>query len=107
MAVILSRSTDRIPHWENEVTSVARGLWRRPCFSESARSCASGADIVSELVAKGENELGMVVITQIMTTPGVELVGPIPREIQSYIRWSGAVSATSAARGSHETCSTF
>lgn len=37
----------------------------------------------SELVAKGEIELGMVVTTQIMTTPGVELVGPIPREIQS------------------------
>jgi hypothetical protein len=34
------------------------------------------SDIVSELVAKGEVELGMVVITQILTTPGVELVGP-------------------------------
>jgi molybdate transport system substrate-binding protein len=54
-------------------------------------------DIVSELVAKGEIELGMVVITQIMTTPGVELVGPIPHEVQSYVRWSGAVSANSAA----------
>ena len=38
-------------------------------------------DIVSELVAKGELELGVVVITQILTTPGVELVGPIPPEI--------------------------
>jgi molybdate transport system substrate-binding protein len=55
------------------------------------------ADIVSELVAKGEIELGMVVMTQIVTTPGVELVGPIPHEIQSYVRWSGAVSANSAA----------
>jgi len=54
-------------------------------------------DIVSELVAKGEIEVGMVVITQIMTTPGVELVGPIPPEIQSYVRWNGAVSANSAA----------
>ncbi len=54
-------------------------------------------DIVSELVAKGEIELGMVVITQIMTTPGVELVGPIPEEVQSYIRWSGGVSARSVA----------
>ena len=54
-------------------------------------------DIVSELVAKGEIELGLVVITQIMTTPGVELVGPIPDEVQSYVRWSGAVSANSAA----------
>lgn len=54
-------------------------------------------DIVSELVAKGEIELGMVVITQIMTTPGVELVGPIPEELQYYVRWSGGVSANSAA----------
>ena len=54
-------------------------------------------DIVSELVAKGEIELGMVVMTQIMTTPGVELVGPIPHELQSYVRWSGAVGANSAA----------
>src|SRR4051812_35058618 len=53
-------------------------------------------DIVSELVAKGEIELGMVVITQIITTAGVELVGPIPSEIQSYVRWSGGVSANSA-----------
>jgi molybdate transport system substrate-binding protein len=54
-------------------------------------------DIVSELVAKGEIELGMVVITQIMTTPGVDLVGPLPREVQSYVKWSGGVSANSAA----------
>jgi molybdate transport system substrate-binding protein len=54
-------------------------------------------DIVSELVAKGEIELGLVVITQIMTTSGVELVGPIPREIQSYVRWSGAVSTNPSA----------
>ena len=38
-------------------------------------------DIVSELVAKGEIELGIPVITQILTTPGVELVGPLPPEI--------------------------
>ena len=54
-------------------------------------------DIVSELVAKGEIELGMVVITQIMTTPGVELVGPLPLEIQSYITFSAGVSTTAKA----------
>jgi molybdate transport system substrate-binding protein len=52
-------------------------------------------DIVSELVARGEIELGMVVITQIMTTPGVELVGPLPPEIQSYITFTGGVSTAS------------
>jgi len=54
-------------------------------------------DIVSELVAKGEVELGLVVITQIVTTPGVELVGPIPAEIQSYITFTAGISAKATA----------
>ena len=53
------------------------------------------SDIVSELVAKGEIELGLVVITQILTTPGVELVGPLPPELQSYVAFAAGVSATS------------
>ncbi|SRR6266581_2292274 len=61
------------------------------------------SDIVSELVGKGELELGVVVITQILTTPGVELVGPIPPEIQFYTVFTAGVSASSkapdAARG--------
>lgn len=54
-------------------------------------------DIVSELVAKGELELGVVVITQILTTPGVELVGPLPPEIQLYTVFTAGVSANSKA----------
>jgi molybdate transport system substrate-binding protein len=61
------------------------------------------SDIVSELVASGEVELGLVVITQILTTPGVELVGPLPAEIQSYVAFTAGISANSrepeAARG--------
>jgi molybdate transport system substrate-binding protein len=52
-------------------------------------------DICSELVAKGEIELGIVAITQILTAPGVEFVGPLPPEIQFYTTFGGAVSATS------------
>ena len=54
-------------------------------------------DIVSELVAKGEIELGLVVITQIVTTPGVDLVGPIPNEIQSYITFTAGIGAKATA----------
>jgi len=54
-------------------------------------------DIVSELVAKGEIELGLVVITQIVTTPGVDLVGPIPKEIQSYITFTAGIGAKATA----------
>jgi molybdate transport system substrate-binding protein len=53
--------------------------------------------MISEFVAKGEVELGMLVITQILTTPGVELVGPIPQELQFYVAWSGGISANSSA----------
>ena len=40
-------------------------------------------------------ELGIVVITQILTTDGVALAGPLPSEIQSYITFTGGISATS------------
>ena len=53
------------------------------------------SDVVSEQVAKGELELGIVVITQILTTPGVELVGPLPPELQIYVVFAGAVGAQS------------
>jgi molybdate transport system substrate-binding protein len=54
-------------------------------------------DAVSELVAKGELELGVVVMTQILTTPGVELVGPLPPEIQFYTTFVAGISADSKA----------
>jgi molybdate transport system substrate-binding protein len=54
-------------------------------------------DIVSELVAKGEVELGIVVLTQILTTPGVELVGLLPPEIKVTTSFGAAVSARSEA----------
>ena len=53
------------------------------------------SDIVSEMVAKGEVELGLIVITQIVTTAGVELVGPFPPEVQSYTVFAAGISADS------------
>jgi molybdate transport system substrate-binding protein len=53
------------------------------------------ADAVSTMTAKGEVELGLSITTQILTTPGVELVGPFPAEIQRYYAFAGAVSTTS------------
>jgi molybdate transport system substrate-binding protein len=53
-------------------------------------------DVVSEMVAEGKIEIGMVNISQILTTAGVDLVGPLPADIQSYIVFSGGVNAKSA-----------
>lgn len=55
-------------------------------------------DIVAEMVAKGEAELAVVVITQILTTDGVELAGPLPPDIQSIMTFSGAISTTARSR---------
>jgi molybdate transport system substrate-binding protein len=73
------------------------GLIERLGIAEAVRPKATRpeTDIVSELVARGEVELGMVVITQILTTPGVELVGPLPPEIRSYITFTAGVSTDS------------
>jgi molybdate transport system substrate-binding protein len=75
------------------------GLLERLGIAEAVKSKVTrpDSDIVSELVAKGEVELGMVVITQILTTPGVELVGPLPPEIQSYVAFVAGVSVNSKA----------
>jgi molybdate transport system substrate-binding protein len=54
-------------------------------------------DVVSEMVAEGKIEIGMVNIAQVLTTPGVDLVGPLPPELQSYIVFSAGVSANSRA----------
>jgi molybdate transport system substrate-binding protein len=73
------------------------GLFERLGIADSIKSKVTRpeSDIVSELVASGEVELGIVVITQILTTPGVEFVGPLPLEIQSYVAFAGGVSTTS------------
>jgi molybdate transport system substrate-binding protein len=75
------------------------GLLERLGISDAIQSKVTrpDTDIVSKLVATGQIELGMVVITQILTTPGVELVGPLPAEIQSYITFTGGVSTASRA----------
>jgi molybdate transport system substrate-binding protein len=75
------------------------GLLERLGIAEAVKAKVTRpeSDIVSELVAKGEVELGVVVITQIVTTPGVDLVGPLPPEIQSYVAFTAGISTHSKA----------
>jgi molybdate transport system substrate-binding protein len=44
-------------------------------------------------VAAGEVELGLSIIPDILAVPGVEVLGPLPREIQHYIVETAVVSA--------------
>jgi len=85
------------------------GLLDRLGIAEAIRSKVTrpDTDVVSELVAQGEVELGMVVITQILTTPGVDLVGPLPPEIQSYVTFTAGISARAHVPGAATQLITF
>jgi molybdate transport system substrate-binding protein len=50
-----------------------------------------------ERVAKGEAEIGLFNISEILPVKGATLAGPLPPELQSYVVFSGAVHAGSAA----------
>jgi molybdate transport system substrate-binding protein len=52
-------------------------------------------DIVGDLVARGEAEIGVTAISTLMATRGVEVVGPLPPEIQSYVLFEAGISANS------------
>jgi molybdate transport system substrate-binding protein len=46
---------------------------------------------IFELVASGDAEIGLAAISEILQAPGVELVGPVPAEIQSFIIFTAAI----------------
>ncbi len=54
-------------------------------------------DVCSELVAKGKIELTVLVTTQALTTPGVELAGQLPPEIAFNTDFAGGISLESKA----------
>jgi len=58
-----------------------------------AKAVETTGETVSELVAEGKVELGLIVIPNIMSVPGAELVGPLPAEINSRVMFTAGVSA--------------
>ena len=52
------------------------------------------ASEVGEAVSTGVVELGVAPVSEILPVRGVDLVGPFPKEIQSYVEMTGAVSAS-------------
>src|SRR5215475_13697416 len=56
---------------------------------------AQGGRGAMELLAKGEVDIGLTFISEIITEPGVEVVGPLPRDISSPTALVGFISAQS------------
>jgi molybdate transport system substrate-binding protein len=50
---------------------------------------------VAALVANGEADLGFQQLSELIGQPGIEIVGPLPAEIQALTVFSAGVSATS------------
>jgi molybdate transport system substrate-binding protein len=55
-----------------------------------------GSDGSIELVHKGEADLLLTLVSEILPAPGIELVGPLPQEFRSEVVFAAAVSATAA-----------
>jgi len=49
----------------------------------------SGAQI-AEMIASGEADLGFQQVTELMHAKGIDYLGPLPPEVQSYTVWSAA-----------------
>ena len=50
------------------------------------------ASQVGEVVANGTVEIGVAPVSEILPVKGVELVGPFPTDVQSYVVMTAAVS---------------
>jgi molybdate transport system substrate-binding protein len=64
-------------------------------LKDKLKPIASGP-LTSETVAKGEAEIGITPIGELLSVKGVTLVGPLPAEVQNYIVQVAGISANSA-----------
>ena len=65
----------------------------------ASKTTVPDTEISTELVAKGEIELAIIVVTQAFTTPGAEVAGLLPEEIRLDAAFGGAISSTTQAPG--------
>jgi len=74
------------------------GLLERIGIAEQIKPKAvvapSGA-VVGKLVAAGEVELGVILVNELMAAPGVEVLGPLPAELQNYTVFHAGVGVGS------------
>jgi molybdate transport system substrate-binding protein len=62
-----------------------------------ARLARGGPDgMVSAIVAKGDAEIGLQQISEIMSVSGVDLVGPLPDELQTVTTYVAGIPATAS-----------
>jgi len=53
---------------------------------------------VAAVIASGEAELGAQLLCELAPVPGIDIVGPLPAEVQGSVAFAAAVMSTSAKR---------
>lgn len=82
---------------DTPVASYLPGLFERLGIAEQMKSkilLATGPTGAIEAVAAGQAELGAGVISAFEPTAQVQLLGPLPAELQNYIVYVGAVASS-------------
>ena len=77
------------------LTGLIERLGLTEALKTKMRPIANGP-LTGETVARGEAELGITPIGELLAVKGVALVGPLPSALQNYIVQTAGVSATSA-----------
>jgi molybdate transport system substrate-binding protein len=76
------------------------GLLERLGIAEAVRpKTVYGTSNVGDLVAAGEAELGVNMITELLPVRGLEVVGPLPPEVQSYVVLTAGVATQAKEPG--------
>jgi molybdate transport system substrate-binding protein len=73
----------------------------------AAKSHMIPAIPVAGVVARGEAEIGFQQVSELKPVPGIDLLGPIPAEVQKYTVFSGGVVATSTQQPAAKALLTF
>jgi molybdate transport system substrate-binding protein len=74
------------------------GLFTRMGIADQVRAKAVlvPGGLVADRLTKGEADLAIHQISEIIPVPGVTLVGPLPESIQNYTTYAGAVGSRAA-----------
>lgn len=70
-------------------------LLKRMGIADQVNAKVVATGFTAELAARGEAELAVQQISELLVVPGIELVGPFPREVQTVATFSGGLLAAS------------